>query len=146
MNSRRSIRGAVALALVAGVLVAGCGGDNPEAMVASAKEYLAKNDRSAATIQLKNALQKNPDSAEARFLLGRTLLETGDLLAAEKELRRAAELKYPYDQVAPPLARSCCCWPPRRLPYRLPPPPTISAPYARSALPPPATRSSTSRR
>ena len=73
-------------------------------MVASAKEYLAKNDRTAAVIQLRNALQKNPDLAEARFLLGKSLLETGDLAGAEKELRKAAELKYPPDQVVPALA------------------------------------------
>ena len=66
--------------------------DNPEKLVASAKESLAKNDRSAAVIQLKNALQKNPDLGEARLLLGKALLEQGDLAAAEKELRRAREL------------------------------------------------------
>ena len=70
------------------------------------RSYLAKNDRNAAVIQLKNALQKNPDLAEARFLLGKALLEAGDLAAAEKELRKAAELKYPPDQVAPLLARA----------------------------------------
>ena len=52
---------------------------SPDALVASAKEYLAKNDRNAAVIQLKNALQKNPDLAEARFLLGKALLETGEI-------------------------------------------------------------------
>nr|AEQ20404.1 putative PEP-CTERM system TPR-repeat lipoprotein [uncultured bacterium CSL11] len=72
----------------------------------SAKEYLAKNDRNAAVIQLKTALQKKPDYAEARFLLGKALLETGDIASAEKELRKAAELKYPLDQIAPPLARA----------------------------------------
>ena len=50
----------------------GCA-DDPEALVASAKALLAKNDNSAAIIQLKNALQKDPDIAEARFLLGKAL-------------------------------------------------------------------------
>lgn len=106
MKTGPSIRAAVAvLMLTAGLLVA-CGGDNPEAMVKSAKEYLAKNDRNAAIIQLKNALQKNPDMGEARFLLGKASLETGDYAAAEKELRRARDLQYPRDQVDPLLART----------------------------------------
>jgi putative PEP-CTERM system TPR-repeat lipoprotein len=106
MNTRCSISRFTALvALVAGLL-AGCGPGTPEALVASAKDYLAKNDRNAAVVQLKTALQKNPDYPEARFLLGKTLLETGDVASAEKELRKAAELKYPYDQVAPVLARA----------------------------------------
>lgn len=81
-------------------------GDSPETMLASAKEYLAKNDHAAATIQLKNVLAKQPDSAEARFLLGKSLLESGDAAAAEVELRKAMELKHPVDQVVPLLARS----------------------------------------
>lgn len=84
---------------------AGCG-DSPDAMLASAKEYLAKNDHAAATIQLKNVLAKNPDSAEARFLLGKSLLESGDVVTAEVELRKALELKHPADQVIPLLARA----------------------------------------
>jgi putative PEP-CTERM system TPR-repeat lipoprotein len=105
MKRTRWIPSGALAVLLAVVLVAACGGDKPEEMLASAKQYLAKNDRSAAVIQLKNALQKNPDLAEGRFLLGRTLLETGDLASAEKELRKAAELNHPADQVAPELAR-----------------------------------------
>ena len=81
----------VAAALAAGVLT-GCS-EKPEAMVASAKDYLAKNDRNAAIIQLKNALQQNPDLGEARLLLGKAQLQAGDLASAEKELRKAL-LKY----------------------------------------------------
>lgn len=84
---------------------AGCG-DSPEAMLASAKDYLAKSDHAAATIQLKNVLAKNPDSGEARFLLGRALLDGGDPVAAEVELRKASELKYSADQITPLLARA----------------------------------------
>ncbi len=92
---------AMALALAA------CGSkDNPEALMASAKEYLAKNDNKAAVIQLKNVLQSKPDLAEARFLLAKAMLESGDPAAADVELRKAADLKYSPDQVIPLQART----------------------------------------
>ena len=103
MNARAALINVVAAASLCGLLAA-CSGDNPDALLASAKDYLAKNDRKAAVIQLKNALEKRPDFAEARFLLGSTLLEAGDVPSAEKELRRARELKYPAGQVDPALA------------------------------------------
>src|SRR3954452_19161329 len=92
--------------LALATFVAGCAGDRPENLVASAKEYLAKNDTNAAIIQLKNALQKDPNLAEARFLLGRSLLQTGDALSAEKELRKALEFGYRPAEVNPSLARA----------------------------------------
>src|SRR3712207_677150 len=93
----------VAVAAFAAAVIAGCGGGStPEAMLASGKDYLAKNDRSAAIIQLKNALQQNPKLAEARFLLGKTLLDTGDIPGGEKELRKALELNYPAEEAVPP--------------------------------------------
>jgi cellulose synthase operon protein C len=93
-------------AAIAAALVTGCGGPDPDVLLASGKDYLGKNDRSAAVIQFKNALQQNPRLAEARFLLGKTLLEAGDFAAAEKELRKALEYDYPAEEVIPPLAQS----------------------------------------
>lgn len=43
-------------ALLMGLAV-GCNRDNPESMIASGKDFLAKNDHKSATIQFKNALQ-----------------------------------------------------------------------------------------
>jgi putative PEP-CTERM system TPR-repeat lipoprotein len=97
---------AAVAALATLFLSAACGMDSSEDMLVSAKNYLANNDKAAATIQLKNALAKSPDLAEARFLLGRTLLDSGDPVAAEIELRKAIELKFPSDQVNPVLARA----------------------------------------
>lgn len=88
------------------LLAAGCGGDSPEAMLASARTYLEKNDPAAAGIQLKNALAKNPKLAEARFLLGRALLDSGDAVAAEVELRKAIELGFDARQANPVLAQA----------------------------------------
>lgn len=106
MKVPNAIGSKAAWALVAVTLLTGCSGATPEAILASGKEYLAKNDRPAAVIQLKNALQKSPDLVEARYLLGKTQLEMGEVQAAEKELRRASELKHPPDEVIPPLARA----------------------------------------
>jgi putative PEP-CTERM system TPR-repeat lipoprotein len=88
------------------LLLGACGGESTDSLIASSKDYLAKNDTKAATIQLKNALQKNPKLAEARFLLGSALLESGDLSGAELELRKAMELKHSPDAVVPVLART----------------------------------------
>ena len=88
------------------VLLSACGGDKPDAMVASAREYLAKSDPRAAVIQLKNALQKSPDLPEARYLLGLALLRGGDVVGSETELRKALALNHPQELVVPALAQA----------------------------------------
>jgi putative PEP-CTERM system TPR-repeat lipoprotein len=105
MTTRHSIPHAAAIALIAAMLSSGCSDPTPEEQLASAKEYLAKKDDKAAVIELRNALQESPDLAEARFLLGKALLDSGDIAGAEKELRRALELQYPAELVAAPFAR-----------------------------------------
>ena len=107
MKSRFISRGQrLALSAIFAVLLSGCGGDNPDALLASARDYLAKNDAKAAVIQLKNALQANPDLPEGRYLLGLALLRGGDPVGSETELRKALALKHPAEQVAPPLAQA----------------------------------------
>lgn len=103
-RGRGAGRSVFALVLCAGLL-GGCS-ESPEDMLASARSYLAKNDESAASIQLKNALQKDGNIAEARFLLGTISLSRGDVAAAVRDLQRAQELGYPGGQIAPYLARA----------------------------------------
>ena len=57
-----------------------------------AQQYFDEGKFSSAAIELKNALQRNPDDAEARFLLGKVYLQQGSVASAEKELSRASEL------------------------------------------------------
>lgn len=104
MNFNTSIARTVLSTLLVSLLAA-CG-DDPQAMLASAKDYLAKNDSKAAVIQIKNVLQISPDLPEARFLMGKALLESRDHVGAETELRKALDLKYPQDLVLPELAAS----------------------------------------
>jgi cellulose synthase operon protein C len=92
--------------VVACATLVACGGESPEKLLTSAKDYLQKNDPKAAVIQLKNALQAQPDSAEARFLLGKALLDSGDAASASIELRKALDLKYPPETVVPVLAKA----------------------------------------
>ena len=92
--------------LFATALLAGCGSKDPAAFIASAKSYMAKADYSAATIEIKNALQKDPDNREARLLLAKALLETGNPGAAETEVRKAIALSAPANEAYPLLARS----------------------------------------
>ena len=77
-----------------------------ETLITEAKQYQQKGDNKAAIIQLKNALQKNPDDVEARFLLGTIYNEIADSQSAEKELRKALSLGMSSTKVSPNLGKT----------------------------------------
>ena len=93
-------------ALLCALLVTGCGNDNPQQRLASAKDYLQKKDTKAAVIEIKNALQLNPELGEARYMLGAVLLQEGNVVAAEVEFRKALAAGFQPEAVVPELARS----------------------------------------
>src|SRR6476659_5606115 len=68
-SMKKRTPGTAAAIFLASGLLAGCSGNDPEKALASAKDYLKKDDTKSATIQIKNALQIDPDLGEARFLL-----------------------------------------------------------------------------
>lgn len=90
----RVSRLAVAATLAASALLAACKSDTPESLLADARQLQQKGDRKGAQIQLKNALAKDPNNGEARFQLAKLSLQMSDAVSAEKEARRAVELKY----------------------------------------------------
>jgi putative PEP-CTERM system TPR-repeat lipoprotein len=92
--------GVIAGLIVLSVSLTGCKDDSAEALISEAREYQQKGDKKAAIIQLKNALQKNPDNVQARYLLGMLYNETGDPQSAEKELRKALSLGMERSTVA----------------------------------------------
>jgi putative PEP-CTERM system TPR-repeat lipoprotein len=92
--------------LVIGGITACSKAQTSQALVSEAMQYQQKGDNKAAIIQLKNALQKNPDDAEARYLLGTIYYETGDPKSAESELRRALNLGMSPDKVLPSLGKT----------------------------------------
>ncbi|WP_367847331.1 XrtA/PEP-CTERM system TPR-repeat protein PrsT [Rhodoferax sp. WC2427] len=92
--------------LIAAGLLSACGDEKPEVLIAAAKTSLEKNDQKTAIIQIKNALQADPNLPEARFLLGSALLASGDPAAAEIEFDKSRRLKYLDDLIVPKLAQS----------------------------------------
>lgn len=94
------------LALSLALALAACGGPSETKSLEEANTALAKNDRAAARIHLKSTLQANPKNAEARFLLGKLMLEAGEASNAALELRKAEDLGHPASVVVPLLARA----------------------------------------
>lgn len=93
--------------LLGGALVlAGCSGESTQGLMEQAQKAVAANDSKAAVIQLKNVLQKDPKQVEARFLLGKLLLEGGDSAGAAIELQKARELGYEQEKLIPLLAKA----------------------------------------
>ena len=102
----RAVRhGATALALGSALLLAGCFGDSAQDLVKSAKDHLAKKDNKGAIIQLKNALQKDDSMAEARYLLAKALLDSGDVAGAAIEADKARAQGFTGDALAALQAR-----------------------------------------
>jgi putative PEP-CTERM system TPR-repeat lipoprotein len=89
----------IALALVS------CGGASPDQWLEAAKAQSAKGELAAAVIELKSLLQEHPEHAESRLYLGLLYSETGDYRGAEKELRRALELRIEPARVLPTLGK-----------------------------------------
>ncbi len=92
--------------LLLAAALAACGQRSEEELLAAAQQRVEQRDVAGAIIELKNLLQKNPDNAQGRLLLGQMLLESGDLAGAEIELRRALEMGAPRDKVVPLLAQA----------------------------------------
>ena len=83
-----------------------CGERSPQEYIVTANEFIANSEYDAAIIELKNALQSDSELAEARWLLGKIYLDSGDVLSAEKELQRAFDAGWSVDDVNPALAQS----------------------------------------
>jgi putative PEP-CTERM system TPR-repeat lipoprotein len=94
------------LVLTCCLFLAACGGESSQALVAKAEASLQAGDTKSAIIQLKTAIQKDEKNAEARFELGKLMLQQGEFDAAEKELLRAREAGMARDRVDPLLARA----------------------------------------
>ncbi len=94
--------GLVCLALI---LLPGCGERSDPEWLAAAQRMVVEHDSAAAMVELKNLLQRNPNSAAARLLLGKLMFESGDPAGAEVELRRALAAGQADNEVLPLLAQ-----------------------------------------
>ena len=86
---------ALLAAMIALPVVSGCDRirtSTPQQHIQKAKDFLDKGDLHASIIELKNALQQNPDNAEARLLLGGIYIKVQHGKDAEKELLQAQKL------------------------------------------------------
>jgi putative PEP-CTERM system TPR-repeat lipoprotein len=98
------LRCALAFCLI--TLLSACGGKSPDELLAEAKALHAKGEGNAAILQLKSSIQENAGHAESRLFLGLLYSEFGDFAGAEKELRRAMDLKVDPARVRPALGRA----------------------------------------
>jgi len=110
MTIKSKMHKSIAALIVFSVVLfaAGCEnfGTDDQQMLATAKEYMDSGKINAAVIELHNALQENPESGEARYLLGTINLEIGDYATAEKEFRRALKAGWQEEAALTGLARA----------------------------------------
>jgi putative PEP-CTERM system TPR-repeat lipoprotein len=83
--------------------IAGCDRTTAQEHLERAQGYVARDDLRSAIIELKNALQKDPNLAAARLALGEADLEIDDFPSALKELERALDLGADRARVMPAL-------------------------------------------
>lgn len=88
--------------------MAGCSKQGPDAntLMKDAQDARSKGEYKTAIIHLRNATQQAPNDAESHFLLGLVYNESDDPRAAEKEFRRAIDLKKDVSTVRPHLVKA----------------------------------------
>lgn len=95
------------LLVVASGLLSACGKDlSDKDYIERAKEQQDKGEIRASMIELKNALEKNPQNPEARWLLGLAYLKLEQGSSAEGEFKRAKELGISDDALNAPVAEA----------------------------------------
>ncbi|NND69769.1 MAG: tetratricopeptide repeat protein [Halioglobus sp.] len=72
----------------------------------NARDHMAIADYESATVELENALQKDGNSAEARWLLSTVLLKQGEIQLAEQQLIRSLKVGWSADAILPVLAQT----------------------------------------
>lgn len=83
----------VRLVLITCLLVISCSKQaSVEQLINKAYEALSNGDNATAIIHLKRALRQDNRSIDAHFLLGKSYLESGDFLSAQKEIERALNI------------------------------------------------------
>lgn len=101
-----SLHSLVAGTVMTLAIISACGNESDADLVASAKTNIEKNDGRTALVQLKTVLGRNPQFGEARYLLGKAFLISGDASAALVELNKAKELHQDENDVIPEIARA----------------------------------------
>lgn len=107
--TRHPLALAILLTLVAAPALPGCDRTaslSAQERIQRAKDSEARGDIRAGIIELKNAVQQEPDNPEARWLLGLLYLKAELGPEAEKELRQAGALGMGSVALAAPLAES----------------------------------------
>jgi len=87
-------------------LLSGCSKKDSAEHYADAQKFMQNNNYPSAIIELKSAVQQEPENKDYRLALGKVHLKTGDVLAAAKELDRALSLGASKEVVAVPLFKS----------------------------------------
>lgn len=87
-------------------LLLGCGPKTADEHIIEAQQYISEGNKNAAIVALKNAVQVEPKSSQARFELGKVYLEAKQYENAEKELNRAFEYGFDPAKVLPLLTRA----------------------------------------
>ena len=91
-----------ALAFILTVTLPGCSRHSnftEQEHIQRAKDFEDKGNLKGGIIELKNAIQKNPNSAQARLLLGQIYLKAGLGAEAEKELTQAKKLGVSHESI-----------------------------------------------
>lgn len=88
------------------LVLAACGDVDEKTLLSSAKARLSERKTTAAIIDLNTVLQKQPNLAEARFLLGTAFMDLSDPKSAALEFQKARAAGASDDLVVPELARA----------------------------------------